>query len=141
MSHTEASRGGPQRPLERPLSPFMLGQYYRFQLTSVLSFAHRITGIGLSLGTLLLAGWLMALAGGAGVYGQVAPHLKAWYGQALLFAYTWALLYHLCNGIRHLVWDLGHGFTIPVAYRSGYAVVVGSLLLTAAAWAAAWSGV
>lgn len=139
-NHAEAPGSAPQPSPGRPLSPFMLGQYYRFQLTSVLSFAHRITGIGLSLGTLLLAAWLIALASGPQNYDVIAPHLKAWYGQAILLAYSWTLLYHLCNGIRHLAWDMGYGFEIPVAYRSGYAVVVVSLLLTVGAWAAVWSG-
>ncbi|MGH8457405.1 MAG: succinate dehydrogenase, cytochrome b556 subunit [Stenotrophobium sp.] len=124
-------------PDPRPLSPFMLGPYYRFQLTSVLSFAHRLTGIGLSIGTLLLAGWLIALASGADCYAVYAHQLKAWYGQVLLFCWTWALLFHLCNGIRHLNWDLGRGFTIPTAYKTGYAAVVVSVLLTAAVWAVA----
>lgn len=122
----------------RPLSPFMLGPYYRFQWTSVLSFGHRITGIGLSLGTALLAIWLIALAGGAQWYAAVASHVQAWYGQVLLFAWTWALMYHLGNGIRHLFWDIGRGFELKTAERSGYLVVVASLLLTAAAWALAY---
>lgn len=122
----------------RPLSPFMLGPYYRFQWTSVLSFGHRITGIGLSLGTALLAIWLIALAGGAQWYAAVATHVQAWYGQVLLFAWTWALMYHLGNGIRHLLWDIGRGFELKTAERSGYLVVVASLLLTAAAWALAY---
>jgi succinate dehydrogenase / fumarate reductase cytochrome b subunit len=121
----------------RPLSPFMLGPYYRFQLTSVLSFAHRLTGIGLSIGSFLLAGWLVALASGPDCYTVVARHLGAWYGQVLLFGWSWALLYHLCNGIRHLGWDLGKGYEIPTAYKTGYAVVVVSALLTVAVWAVA----
>lgn len=121
----------------RPLSPFMLGKYYNFQWTSLLSFAHRITGIGLSLGTLLLTGWLVALAGGPQWYAAYSTHLTAWYGQALLFGWSWALMYHLCNGIRHLFWDIGRGFDLKTAERSGYAVVVVSLTLTAAAWAIA----
>lgn len=122
----------------RPLSPFMLGQYYRFQLTSLLSFIHRMTGVGLSVGTLLLAGWLVALAAGPAWYGLFAQHLTAWYGQVLLFGWSWSLLYHLCNGIRHLFWDAGKGFEIGTAYKSGYAVVVISTLLTIAAWALAY---
>ncbi|MFP5357622.1 MAG: succinate dehydrogenase, cytochrome b556 subunit [Gammaproteobacteria bacterium] len=122
----------------RPLSPFMLGQYYRFQLTSVLSFAHRLTGLGLSLGTLLLAVWLIALSGGEPAYRAVAVHLQAWYGQTLLFAWSWAFLYHLCNGIRHLFWDAGYALELPAAYRSGYLAVIASLLLTAACWATAY---
>lgn len=134
MSH-QPPKGQPSRPL----SPFMLGQYYRFQLTSLLSFVHRITGIGLSTGTLLLAGWLICLASGPESYAQFAVHLTAWYGQVLLFGWSWALLYHLCNGIRHLGWDLGKGYELKTAYATGYAVVIVSLLLTAAAWAVAYA--
>lgn len=121
----------------RPLSPFMLGQYYRFQWTSLLSFAHRITGIGLSLGTLLLAGWLIALASGPTAFNTYSQLVTAWYGQVLLFGWSWALTYHLCNGIRHLFWDVGMGFELKTAERSGYAVVIVSLALTGAAWAVA----
>lgn len=123
----------------RPLSPFMIGPYYRPQLTSMLSILHRITGVGLSVGALLLVGWLVAIAGGPWTYAAFAQHLGAWYGQLLLLGWTWSLLYHLCNGIRHLFWDLGHGYSIPVAYRSGYAVVAASFVLTAAAWGLAYA--
>lgn len=123
---------------ERPLSPFMLGQYYRFQWTSLLSFAHRVTGVGLSLGAFLLVGWLLLIAEGKQSYAVVAPHLGAWYGQLLVFAWCWALMYHLGNGIRHLFWDLGIGFDLKVAERSGYLVVLASLALTVAVWAAAY---
>jgi succinate dehydrogenase / fumarate reductase, cytochrome b subunit len=124
--------------INRPLSPFMLGQYYRFQLTSVLSLLHRVTGVGLSVGTVLLAWWLVALAGGPWTYAAFSQHLVAWYGQVLLFGWSWALLYHLCNGVRHLTWDLGYGYSIPAVYRSGYAVAALSVLLTAAAWGIAY---
>ena len=126
------------RPAERPLSPFMLGQYYRFQLTSVLSLAHRVTGMGLSVGSFLLVAWLVALAGGPWSYATFGTHLHAWYGQILLLGWSWALLYHLCNGIRHLMWDLGYGFSIPAVYRSGYIVAAASLLLTVATWGVAY---
>lgn len=134
------SSPAPKAPLVigRPLSPFMLGPYYRFQLTSVLSFVHRVTGVGLSLGAVLLVWWLAALAGGAWSYAAFSKHLAAWYGQVLLLGWSWSLLYHLCNGVRHLAWDLGHGYSIPVAYRSGYAVVALSLLLTGAVWGIAY---
>jgi succinate dehydrogenase / fumarate reductase cytochrome b subunit len=122
----------------RPLSPFMIGPYYKPQLTSMLSITHRATGVGLSFGTLALAGWLMALASGQGAYELFALHMKAWYGQLLLLAWSWSLLYHLCNGIRHLGWDVGKGFDIPVAYRTGWLVVFFSLVLTAAVWATAY---
>lgn len=127
-------------PPSRPLSPFMLGQYYRFQWTSLLSFIHRITGMGLSAGTLLVALWLIAVAAGPQWYGLIEPHLKAWYGQIVIAAWTWSLMYHLGNGIRHLFWDFGLGFDLKTAERSGYLVVVASLVLTAGAWLVACSG-
>lgn len=125
-------------PTNRPLSPFMIGPYYKPQLTSMLSITHRATGVGLSAGTLLLAGWLIALASGPQAYAAYAVHMQAWYGQLLLLGWSWAFLYHLCNGIRHLFWDIGKGLDVPTAYRTGYAVMVISALLTAAVWAAAY---
>ena len=122
----------------RPLSPFMIGPYYRPQLTSMLSITHRATGVGLSAGTLFLAFWLVALASGPDAYAKFAVHVTAWYGQLILLAFSWSLLYHLCNGIRHLFWDVGKGLDIPTAYKSGYAVVVVSGLLTVATWALAY---
>ena len=122
----------------RPLSPFMIGPYYRPQLTSMLSIVHRICGVGLAVGTLLLVGWLVALAGGPWAYAGFARHVEAWYGQLLLLGWSWALLYHLCNGIRHLAWDLGYGYSVPVLYRTGYVAVIASLLLTASAWGIAY---
>ncbi|SFF55053.1 succinate dehydrogenase subunit C [Fontimonas thermophila] len=123
---------------QRPLSPFMLGLYYRFQWTSLLSFTHRLTGVGLAVGTLLLAGWLVALAGGPQSYAAFSAHMSAWYGQVLMFLWTWAAMYHLGNGIRHLFWDIGKGFDLKTAERSGYAVVAFSLVVTAAVWVVAY---
>ena len=123
----------------RPLSPFMIGPYYRPQLTSMLSIVHRICGVGLAVGSVLLVGWLVALASGPWPYATFARHMTAWYGQVLLFGFSWSLLYHLCNGVRHLVWDLGYGYSIPAVYRSGYVVVATSFLLTAAAWGIAYA--
>ena len=126
------------RPAGRPLSPFMIGPYYRPQLTSMLSIVHRLTGVGLSVGTVLLVGWLVALASGPWAYAAFATHVAAWYGQVLLLGWSWALLYHLCNGVRHLAWDLGYGYSIAAVYRSGYIMVATSLLLTLSAWGIAY---
>lgn len=122
----------------RPLSPFMIGPYYKPQLTSMLSIVHRICGVGLSVGSVLLVAWLVAVAAGPWPYAAFAKHAAAWYGQLLMLGWSWALLYHLCNGIRHLCWDLGWGYSIPVLYRTGYAAVAASLLLTGAAWGLAY---
>lgn len=123
----------------RPLSPFMIGPYYKPQMTSMLSIVHRITGVGLTMGAMLLAGWLVALASGEDCYSAIAPHLAAWYGKLVLIAFTWALLYHFCNGIRHLMWDTGKGLDLPTAEKTGFAVILGSLGLTLAVWAIAFS--
>lgn len=114
---------------QMPLSPFM---QYRPQLTSVLSIMHRITGVILSAGAVLLSCWLVSIAAGEEVYAVVSGHLAAWYGQALVTGFVFALYYHLCNGIRHLLWDMGLGLDITASYRSGYAVVIATVLLTLA---------
>ena len=132
---TNTSPAGPQRPL----SPFMIGPYYRPQLTSMLSITHRATGVFLSLGLLLLAGWLIAAASGPSAYEYAQKAINAWYGQLLLLGWSYSLFYHLCNGIRHLFWDAGYGFDLKSVYWSGYLVVVVSIVLTVFAWALAWA--
>ncbi len=121
----------------RPLSPHL--QVYRPQLTSVLSILHRATGIVLSIGTLLLVYWLAAIALGPETHATAQNILGSWFGLLLLFLWSWALFYHLSNGIRHLFWDAGQGFELSTAYQSGYAVVVSSLVLTVLAWVLAFS--
>ena len=121
-------------PPQAPLSPFL---QYRPQLTSVLSITHRITGVFLSLGAVLLSVWLATLAMDAGAYQVLNERLDAWYGQGLLACLLFSLYYHLCNGVRHLFWDLGLGLELKTAYRSGYAVIIVAILLTAAT---AWAG-
>lgn len=124
----------------RPLSPFMLGTLYRLQITSVLSLMHRVTGIVASIGAFGLVWWLLAVAQGGDAYAGVSACLASPLGMLALAAFTWSLVYHLLNGIRHLMWDAGWGFEIPEVYRSGYTVVALSLLLTAAIWFIALRG-
>ncbi|MGI9310318.1 MAG: succinate dehydrogenase, cytochrome b556 subunit [bacterium] len=109
-------------------------QIYRPQLTSVLSILHRVAGVVLAVGALLLAAWLSALADGADRYRLAHAFLNAWFGKALLLAWTLCTFYHLCNGIRHLAWDLGYGFDLPTVYLSGKVVLGASVGLTALAW-------
>lgn len=130
MSTKSPGVAGPQRPL----SPFMIGPYYRPQLTSMMSITHRATGVVNLLGSVLFAFWLMALASGPETYAAFSQHLTAWYGQVLLFAWTWSVVYHLCNGIRHLAWDTGHGLDLKTAYRSGYTVIAASVVFTVVVW-------
>ena len=119
---------------KRPLSPFMIGPYYRPQLTSLMSLTHRATGVLLALGGLVLAAWLLAAAGSAEAYAAFAACLASPLGKLGLFAFSASLVYHFLNGIRHLFWDAGHGYEIPRAYASGYAVLALSVVLTAGLW-------
>jgi succinate dehydrogenase / fumarate reductase cytochrome b subunit len=122
---------------QRPLSPFMLGSLYRFQITSVMSFLHRLTGIALSLGAFVFAWWLLAMAAGGEAALHAAECLASPFGKFALFGFTASLVYHLLNGIRHLMWDAGWGFEIPDVYKSGYAVAALTVVFTALIWWAA----
>jgi len=119
---------------ERPLSPH-LQVYDMFQLTSFLSIIHRGTGIFLTLGTPLLVYWLWSIAAGPGAYESLQQCLGHWLAQLLLIGWTFSLYYHLCNGIRHLFWDVGKGYEIETLYTSGKVVAAVSILLTAITWA------
>ena len=116
------------KPIARPLSPHL--QVYRWQISSVLSILHRTSGAALGISTLLFAWWLIALASGPDAYSIVHGFLSSFGGKILLFAVTWALFYHLCNGVRHLVWDAGFGFELGTMVRTGWVVVVSSVVLT-----------
>ena len=120
--------------MERPLSPFMFPVWYRFQMTSALSILHRLTGIALTVGTILLAWWLVAVAAGGEVFAATHAFLASPIGTVLLFLWSVAFFYHLCSGIRHLAWDAGYGFEIHHAYRSGYVVIAATAVLTVVSW-------
>jgi succinate dehydrogenase / fumarate reductase cytochrome b subunit len=121
----------------RPLSPHL--QIYRWQLTSVMSIVHRMTGLALALGMLLLVWWVVAAARGPAEFAAVQGFIASIPGRLLLLGWTWSLFYHLCNGIRHLAWDAGRGFELKDAYRSGWLVVAASAALTLLAWIAAYA--
>ena len=116
----------------RPLSPHL--QIYRPQLTSMLSITHRATGIFLSLGVLVITYWLVAIAGGADSYAEARDCLAWWPAKLLIILWSFSFFFHLCSGIRHLAWDVGLGFELKTLYASGYAVIVASILMTAATW-------
>ncbi|PWV63384.1 succinate dehydrogenase, cytochrome b556 subunit [Plasticicumulans acidivorans] len=117
---------------KRPLSPHL--QVYKPQLTSVLSIMHRATGVVLSVGSLLLVYWLISAAIGPEAYEKAQHVLGSMLGLLVLFGWTWALFYHLCNGIRHLYWDSGRGYDIPTAYKTGKMVLATSAALTFICW-------
>jgi succinate dehydrogenase / fumarate reductase, cytochrome b subunit len=114
----------------RPLSPHL--QVYRPMYTMVLSITHRATGLALTLGLALLAGWLWALAAGPAAYARVQAALGSPLGVLVLAGFALAFWYHFCNGLRHLNWDLGRGLEKASARRSGALVVVAALALWAA---------
>jgi succinate dehydrogenase / fumarate reductase cytochrome b subunit len=116
----------------RPLSPHL--QIYRRQLTSITSILHRFTGIGLAVGLLYLVCWLTAAAGGLEAFDRLQSFNGSIIGRLLLLGWTVAFFYHLLNGLRHLAWDAGWGFELPTAYKSGYAVFIGTAVLTIGAW-------
>ena len=120
--------------MERPLSPFMFPVWYRFQITSALSILHRLTGIALVVGSILLAWWLIAVAAGGELFAATHAFIASPIGVLLLFLWSVAFFYHLCSGIRHLAWDAGYGFEIRDAHRNGYAVIVATVLLTLITW-------
>lgn len=117
---------------ERPLSPHL--QIYRWQITMALSIAHRATGMVLSAGAVLLVFWLLAAAAGPRSFEIAQACAGSWVGRAFLFVFSVCLFFHLLNGIRHLFWDAGHGFEIRTATRTGWAVLLGAVLLTVVAW-------
>lgn len=117
---------------QRPLSPHL--QVYKPQITSSMSILHRITGVVNALGVLVFAWWLVALSAGGDAYAQFAAVAGSLPGKIALFGFAATLVYHLLNGVRHLVWDAGFGFEIPQVYRSGYAVLALAALLTGALW-------
>lgn len=112
----------------RPLSPHL--QVYRLPLTAKLSILHRITGVALAGSGLLLAWWFVAGAWSPEAFALADRVLGSWLGAAVLILSLWALAYHFCNGIRHLVWDMGRNFTLAGAARSNYLVLAGSVVLT-----------
>lgn len=120
----------------RPLSPHL--QVYRLPLAAWLSITHRITGIGLTLGTLLLTWWVAAAAYGEESYNVFSGFIGSPFGLFILFGFSVALFFHLCNGLRHLLWDIGKNFSIAATRTSNAFVLAGTVILTAIAWLVAY---
>lgn len=123
--------------INRPLSPHL--QVYRWQLTMLLSIIHRATGIALCGGIPFLLYWIWSLTAGEAGYYQAQAFFASGFGRIVLFVLSASLFYHLCNGIRHLCWDVGKGLELPAVYRSGRLVLVATGALTLIAWIAAYA--
>lgn len=118
-----------------PTSPHL--QIYRLPLTALLSIMHRITGVILAIGSLILVWILAAAANSAAYYEAMLPHLQSWYGNLFLIGFVFALYLHFCNGLRHLFWDAGYGFELETADLTAKLAIVLAVILTVATWAAA----
>lgn len=132
MSEARSARGA--KP--RPLSPHL--QIYRWPVTMGTSILHRITGVGLAFGAVILAWWLVAAAAGPESYAVFESAAFHWFGRFVLFGFTAALMFHALNGIRHLFWDMGYGFAVPTADKTGITVYVLAALTTIAIWIGAY---
>jgi len=117
----------------RPLSPHL--DVYRWQVQMVTSILHRATGVALVVGLLAMVWGLVALAAGPERWQDFAACVGSPFGQLVLFGFSWALAYHLINGIRHLVQDAGYGWSVPDFVRSSWISVVGSVVLVVLVWA------
>jgi succinate dehydrogenase / fumarate reductase cytochrome b subunit len=122
----------------RPLSPHL--GIYRWQISMSLSILHRITGMALFAGSALLVLWLWSAAYSPAFFTTLHNCLTSMPGKVCLLGWLAAFYYHLGNGIRHLFWDAGYGFSLPVMNRSGWTVVLFALLMTAATWGYAMPG-
>jgi succinate dehydrogenase / fumarate reductase cytochrome b subunit len=130
MATKDAAAG---KPRPRPLSPHL--GIYKLTMTMAMSGAHRITGMGLYIGVLLLAWFLIAASTDAATFGVFSAFIESFIGQLVLFGFTWALFHHLLGGIRHFVWDSGYGMDAPLRDQLAWATLIGGFGLTVVAWA------
>ena len=120
----------------RPLSPHL--QIYKPIVNMVMSIFHRITGVALYFGTVLLAWWLIAAAVGPSYFEYVNGLFGTWPGKFVLFGYTWALIHHALGGIRHFIWDFGRGYDLETVDKLSWWSIYGSVVLTLAVWMVAY---
>jgi succinate dehydrogenase / fumarate reductase cytochrome b subunit len=118
--------------ISRPLSPHL--SVYRWPITMTLSIVHRVTGITLSVGLIILTIWLVALSTGTAAYEYIAALMQTVVGRLLLVNFSFMFFFHLCNGIRHLFWDVGKGFDIQHANISAWFVILVTIILTLGLW-------
>lgn len=132
------AKAQPRGPLDRPMSPHL--QVWRWHVTMATSILHRATGMALYVGILVLAGWVVALASGPDAFDAYCALLGSPPGLVVLFGLTVAFLYHLANGVRHLVWDSGKGFEPKTADMTGWAAIAFGLVAGVLIWIIAFLG-
>ena len=118
------------------MSPHL--QVWRWHVTMTTSILHRISGGALYVGGLILALWAIALAGGPDSYAFYLGIMGSWYGKVALLGFSGALFFHLGNGVRHIIWDFGHGLSKEDATSSSFAVLGFAIAATGAVWAIAY---
>jgi succinate dehydrogenase / fumarate reductase, cytochrome b subunit len=130
----------PQRPVAvtRPVSPHLT--IYRWPATMMTSITHRVTGVGLSLGAVVLAWWLVSVSNGPEGWQNFHAVSDSPFGLLVLFGLIWSLVYHFLNGIRHLAWDLGYGFAKRTAERNSVIILVLSVIGAVVIFAVSWTG-
>jgi succinate dehydrogenase / fumarate reductase cytochrome b subunit len=130
----------PQKPVAatRPLSPHLT--IYRWPVTMVTSITHRATGIGMTVGMVMLAWWLVAVSNGPEGWEKFHAVSDTPLGLLVVFGLTWSLAFHFLNGVRHLAWDLGYGFEKNLAERNSMMILAGSIVIALAIFAAVWTG-
>ena len=121
---------------QRPLSPHL--QIYRPMLSMTMSIVHRITGVGLVLGVVGLVWWLSAASTSDAYFALVQGFFYGWFGRLMLFGMSWALIHHMLGGLRHFVWDTGHGFALNKVEWLVKANIIGSVVLTVVLWIVAY---
>jgi succinate dehydrogenase / fumarate reductase cytochrome b subunit len=126
------ARNSDDKLISRPLSPHL--QVYRWPISMALSIGHRVTGVGLGIGALLLTWWLVAAAVSDAAFERVQWFLATPIGMLLLLGWSAALFFHLFAGIRHLAWDAGYGFDKPWYERTAWAVVIATVVATLLLW-------
>ena len=117
---------------KNPLSPHL--QIYRWQISSLLSITHRITGILNLLGLIFISAWISSAGISENLFEYFSVFLKSFIGKFILIGFTWSINYHLLSGIRHFFWDLGYGYELKTVNISGVIVIISSLLLTVFLW-------
>jgi len=126
------AKAQPRGPQDRPMSPHM--QVWRWHVTMFTSILHRATGMALYVGALVVAGWVIALAAGPDAFAGYGALLASPLGLLVLFGLTFAFLYHLANGVRHLFWDVGKGFEPKTADMTGWAAIVFGAVAAVLIW-------
>lgn len=117
---------------KRPTSPHIT--IYKNPITSYLSMGHRVAGVFLSVGMLLLIYWLVALAGGKESFATAQAIFGSFIGQLIMFGFSFAFFYYFCTAVRHIVWDFGYGFEMKTAEKTGIIALGASIVMTILFW-------